>query len=472
MGLISGASNKIGKGARVLSQEIKETPQSKIYLVFIGLSLILIGMAIFFSPSVKALFDGWYYILTHPSIADFDGLSKPGHYGSAFLNSGLLLLCVMLIYGLTKTKITGLQIAAAMLIMGFAFYGKDIFNVWWPAIGVFIHAKMQKKPLSDVTAMAFFSASIAPIFSITAFGVAQVGTMAVDVSVGSVLLGACFGIASGMLISVIAPHLVNLHKGYVLFNVGFAAGIVGIFMYALRRATGIGHEQIPYVDIYDEAYVTGANLTLGIVLAIIFAYFIICGILLGGAKEYKQLFWYKGKGGNYVDKFGAAPSLINMGVLGFMVVAYVLIADIMVEGHLGGPLFAAIFTAVGFAANGVTTRTHLSLMCGVFISAFITGAITGAINGDPFLLAGMTKVGTRSMLLAAIFICGMCPVPGEHGFKAGIVAGIAHAVIVPYTGAFHGWMSLYNNGLALSLVATFLYPLYCKFGVKKDELPA
>jgi hypothetical protein len=147
----------------------------------------------------------------------------------------------------------------------------------------------------------------------------------------------------------------------------------------------------------------------------------------------------------------------------------VFIADILVEGHLNGPLFAAIFTAVGFGANGLTSRMHIPLMIGVFITGFIGGGVTGIIYGDPFLISAMTRVGTRTMLLAAIFSCGMAPIAGEHGFKAGVFVGSAHAFLVPYTGSFHGWMSLYNNGLSLSLIATFLYPIYSQMGHTKES---
>jgi hypothetical protein len=463
----------------MMSEDIKITPQSTIYLVFIGFAVILIGMAVFYSPSMEELFSGFIYILTHPSVADFDGLSKPGNLGSAHLNAGLVLLLVLLTYKLTNTTISGLQIASAMLAMGFAYYGKNCINIWWPVLGVFIHAMYQKKPLSQVTAMAFFSSAISPIFSAFAFGTTNLGYG----TPLAIMMGAAFGIFSGVLVSILAPHLVVLHKGYVLFNIGFAAGIVGIFMHSIRQSLNLGHSQaimneLPspslgyverYTDIGMDAYITGANFVLGPMLFIMFAYLIICGILLGGTKRYiRELRWYRSKAGNYVEKFGFAPVLLNMGFVGIAATAYIFFADMLVEGHLGGPLFAGVLTAVGFGANGVTVRTHLSLMLGVFLAAFFGGGIAGAIAGDPFFIAGMTRVGTRTMLLAALFICGMCPVPGEHGFKAGVIMGIAHALIIPYVGAFHGWMNLYNNGLALAIVATFLYPIYEKWGQPKE----
>jgi len=459
---------------------VKQASQSTIYFVFIGYGLILLAMAFYYAPSVEELFRGFAYILTHPSLADFDGFAKPGNLGSIHLNTGLLMFCALAVYKLTNTKISGLQIASAMLLVGFGYYGKNCFNVWWPVLGVFAHAIYQKKPLSDVTAMAFFSASIAPLFSVTVFGTTNLG-YATPLAFAT---GAVFGIASGVLVSIVAPHLVTLHKGYVLFNIGFAAGLVGIFMHSLRQSLNIGHSQeimheranasLGYIERYSElgmdAYKMGANYTLLPMLLIMFAYFIICGLAMGGWKIYfDQVRWYRSKAGNYVDKFGFAPVLINMGMVGLAATAYVLFADILVEGHLGGPLFAAILTAVGFGANGVTVRSHLSLMTGVFIIAFIGGGVTGLINGDPFLFSAMTRVGHRTYLLAAVFICGMCPVPGEHGWKAGVVMGIFHGMIIPYVGAFHGWMSLYNNGLALAIVATFLYPIYCKWGQPYEE---
>jgi len=72
------------------------------------------------------------------------------------------------------------------------------------------------------------------------------------------------------------------------------------------------------------------------------------------------------------------------------------------------------------------------------------------------------------MLLAAIFSCGMAPIVGEHGVLAGVIVGMIHSVLVTSTGMFHGWMSLYNNGLSLSLIATFLYPVYSRLGIKKE----
>jgi hypothetical protein len=245
--------------------------------------------------------------------------------------------------------------------------------------------------------------------------------------------------------------------------VGFAAGIAGLFLNSLRQELNIAHGILP-VELYqpDIHYVAGDNFTLTVTFVIVFIYLISAGLFLGGAKEYAGIRWYGSKAGDYVAKFGLGATLINMGVLGFISVGYVLFADVLGQAHLNGPMFAAVYTAVGFGAFGLTPRTFLPTVIGVFIASFIGGGIHAFSGGDPFLIGAVTRVGSLGMLLTAIFSCGMAPVPGVHGFKAGIVVGIFHAVLVPFTGAFHGWMSLYNNALSLSLVVTFLYPLYCR----------
>ena len=214
-------------------------------------------------------------------------------------------------------------------------------------------------------------------------------------------------------------------------------------------------------------YVSGNNVLLGSMFAILFAYLIIAGIALGGGGGFGKMFWHRSKGGNYVEKFGFSSSMINMGIMGFIGVAYVFATG----GHFNGCLFACIFTAVGFAANGVSVRMYLPTMIGVAIGALLTGGIAGAIAGESFVAAALVKVASRGMLLAAIFSCGMAPIVGEHGLLAGLFVGVVHSMLVPNTGAFHGFMSLYNNGLSMSLIATFLMPVYTLFG-KKKEAPA
>jgi hypothetical protein len=359
------------------------------------------------------------------------------------------------------------QIAAAMMVVGFAFYGKNPLNVWFPVIGVLLQTALSKKPLNSATAAAWFSTALSPIFSVLAFGTPVLG----EGSPLALALGAVFGIFGGVLVGVLVGYLPSLHKGYVLYNAGFAAGISGMIVNAIQKAVAIGHDKYPYVEVADAAgtpldYVSGANGTLSLALVLLFAYFIVVGLVLGGGKNYTKLLKLRSKGGNFVQEYGFNRSLVNMGVLGLVSTLYVFAT---VKGHLSGPVFGCIWTVAGFAAAGVSLRMHLPLMAGVYVTAFLTGGITGLVGGGEFLSAALSKVGSRGMLLAGIFSAGLSPIVGEFGSWAGVLVGVIHCVLVPNTGVLHGWMSLYNNGLSLSLIATFFYTVYSKLPLPKPQ---
>lgn len=438
----------------------KMAVKSQKYLVFGGLSLLLIGIGFYLCPDVSKLWEGFKTIATHPALLDLDALQMAGNFGTAFINSGLLLLCVLASYYIAKTDMQGVEIAAAMMVLGFGFYGKNLLNVWFPFFGVLLQAKFAKKSVSSSLALAWFSTALSPVFSVTAFGTEVLG-IATPLSIG---LGALLGITGGILVGILAGFLPKLHDGWVLFNAGFAAGLSGIFLNSIQKGFGIGHDRFPY-EATD--YVTGQNGKLTIILLILFGYLLLMGILLGGAKNYFKLFKYRVKSGNFVQEFGFATALINMFVVGMIALGYVHITG---TGQLAGPVYGCIWTAVGFASNGVTVKQYLPTMLGVYLMCIITGGVSGAIGGQDFLTAALNKVGSRGMLLAAIFSCGLSPIVGRYGFFAGLFVGAFHSILAPNLGSLHGWMSLYNNGLSLSLIATLYYPVYSKLAKKEASL--
>lgn len=425
------------------------------YLVFAGLAIILLAMGVILAPSLEALIDGYKAILQAPSTNDFDGLQAAGNFGSAFFNSGILVLIVLGIYKSLKVDMIGVHIAALMMVLGFSFYGKNIINIWWPMTGVILGALFDKKKISSVAPLIAFSTALSPVFSVLAFGTTEV--LGFGEPLGYVV-GIIGGIIAGFLLEVIADWMVKYHNGNVLFNAGFAAGIAGIGLYSVMQVIGLSHN----ITYEASDYVSGANIELGICLAILFGYLIIVGFILGGGSEIGKLVFKNAKGGNFVAEHGFGASLINMGINGFFVVAFVFAT---VKGQLAGPVFACIWTAVGFGANGVNLRTHAPLLIGVYAMNFIAGGVADMTAGEGavgFLEAGLIKAGSRGALLAAIFSCGLSPITAQYGFIVAILTGMLHAALVPNVGILHGRMSLYNNGLSLGLIAVFVAPLYDK----------
>lgn len=451
--VVIGRKLNILAEAKVVSGHIK-------YMIFVGLAAMLIVMGLVLSPSIPALIEGYKALLLHPALLDFDGLQQPGHFGAAFFNAGLLLLIVLAVYRFTKTDLQGIQIAAAMVVVGFSFYGKNILNIWFTIIGVLLCTALSKKSLSGGTALAWFSTALAPVFSVLAFGTPILGP-------GSPLaygVAALVGILAGVVVWVLAGSLPRHHEGFTLYNAGLAAGLAGMFINSLLVAFGLGHDRYPYAA---TEYISGQNGFLALFLLITFVYLALMGILLGGMERFQELAWYRAKGGNYVEQFGFGASLINMSLMGLIATAYVFVTG---TGQLAGPVFGCIYTAVGFAADGVSMRMYLPSMAGVFGMSFLAGGIMGLLHGESFFSTAIMEAGSRDMLMAAIFSCGLAPVVGRFGPWAGVFAGAVHSILLPHIGALHGWMSLYNNGFSLGLIAIFLYPVYAFLGDKASKV--
>lgn len=438
---------------------VEETPQGLKYLVFAGMAVILLVMGFVLTPSLPEIWAGFKRIATHPITLDFDALYWAENYGTAFVNAGIMLLLVLATYRLTKTDLQGVQIAAMMMATGFSFYGKNPVNVWFPIFGVCLHAFRHRRPLREDMALAWFSTSLAPIFNVMAFGTDALPSG----SPQAILLGILFAVVGGYIVAVLGSYLPRLHKGRLLYNAGFAAGLAGTFANAFQKTLGLGHDKFPYLD---EQYIHGENGLLTLLLIILFAYLIIVGLVLGGAKRYRRMLWLRCFGGNFIQQFGFGTSLINMGVIGLASCLYV---DLTSVGQLNGPVYACIFTAAGFAAAGVTIREFIPTLAGVALSSFLGGGINALLVGGNFLDGGLLRMGSRSMLLAAIFSCGLAPVVGTFGWLAGVFVGMVHSFLVPLTGSLHGWMSLYNNGFSMGIIVVFIFPMYSRLKIGKRE---
>ncbi|MDL2248171.1 DUF1576 domain-containing protein [Tyzzerella sp. OttesenSCG-928-J15] len=429
------------------------------YMVLAGLGVMLILIGIILAPSITELLEGYAIVLSHPSLTDFDGFMWAGNFGTSFVNAGIILLLVLIVFWFTDTDIEGMQIAAALVTTGFSFYGKNVINIWFPVIGVFLYANWIKRPFKEISALAFFSTALAPVFSVTAFATDWLP----HGGIAAVSIGALLGIFSGILVVIFADYLPNLHQGRLLYNAGFAAGIVGVIINAVQRVFNLGFERYPYLD---ENFVTGENHLLFFILAIICSYFVIVGIALGGFKNFKRLVWRSCYGGDFVREFGFAATIINMGTVGLVCCGYVFLT---VTGQFNGPVYACVLTAAGFSAAGVTLRMLWPTMTGVYLTSFFMGGINSFMAGGSFLAGAFAKTGSRGMVLSAIYSCGIAPSVGAYGWLSGVFIGATHSLLVTMTGAMHGWRSLYNNAFSLGLIAVFGYPLFSRVSLRKRE---
>ncbi len=437
-------------------QEIKPVGNTLRALVFIGLGILSIIIGFVLTPSLEGIAEGFRLQQSATGMLDLNTFMVvgEGNIGVPFINAGILLIVVMLTYLATKTNINGGAIAAAFMVYGFGFCGKTLWNVWPLFFGVIIHAIVNKKKINTVTGLAWFSAALSPMVSILSMytrfdGTSTMGEVAQFNSV-SFALAVVIGLIAGYFVAVFAGFLPEKHNGLTLYNAGMAAGLTGFFIFSLMKALGIAHSGP------SHEYPNIANGVLAACIAILLIYLLVAGLLIT-AKERSgiDLIVTKLYSGSAVEQFGFGPTLANMAVAGFACLLYWFLTR---TANAHGPLFACLFTVVGFASNGISVRTMLPIMCGVYLTSIIVGGTQGALQGNPFFESAFNYVGSKNMLIAAVFGCGMAPVVFKHGSWVGFLAGVIHSILVPNTGVLHGWMNLYNNGFCIGLVVTFFVP--------------
>ncbi len=400
--------------------------KNKCFLILSLLPVYFIAAGLVMQP-VDEIFRGIVEIIREPDflITDYFVI---GGVGASFVNAGVLtLICIGIMYALDM-NFDGHTITSTCLMFGFSLFGKNLLNIWMILVGVFLYARYHRTTVKRYLYVGFYGTSLSPIVS-------QVMHI-VDLPLPlRFLLCAATGIVIGFVLPPLSTHVHFSHKGYSLYNVGFAGGIIATVIVSVLKSFGFTIEA-------RLIWFTGQNQTFVILLSVLFGAMILYGILTDpmALEDYRSILRSYGLGGtDYYKSEGGAAVMINMGVNGLAAMLFV----IMVGGDLNGPIIGGIFTVVGFSATGKHLRNILPVMAGVLIAS---EAKSWSIT-DP------------SALLALLLSTTLAPIAGEFGILAGVIAGFLHSSVALNVGIVYGGMNLYNNGFAGGLVAMFLVPV-------------
>ena len=209
-----------------------------LFLISIGLSFMALAFA-FNSPA--AIWQGMLTILFSPAnlLTDYIQLANPG---ATLFNVGLMTLFTVSNIRLNKLPVSGSIIAGIFTMIGFSFFGKNLYNTLPIILGVFLYAKLVGQPFGEYVLHSMFGTALSPLVSAFSF------------SLGFPLpLGVALGIVSGLFVGLIIVPLslrfLQFHKGYSLYNIGFTAGIIGMFFMAVLRGFGM---EVPVVSILSH----------------------------------------------------------------------------------------------------------------------------------------------------------------------------------------------------------------------------
>jgi len=210
-----------------------------------------------------------------------------------------------------------------------------------------------------------FSTCLAPVVSQLTF------SSGFPVHIG-IVLGILFGILAGFLITPLSLNMYKLHEGYNLYNVGFTAGIIGIFANSIMKSFGINIEQQLILSNKYHLFFKSYLLIISILL-------IISGYMLNGKsfKGYGKITASAGKLlTDYVELAGYGLTLINMGLMGLTCMFFIFLTS----GVYNGPIIGGTLTVVGFSAIGNHPGNSIPIMIGVFFGGILEYTINPCHN--------------------------------------------------------------------------------------------
>ena len=408
------------------------------YLPFTFMAVInaaLMALA-FVVDEPSAVLSGFSQIIQSRSILVTDYVAIGG-IGATLLNVSIVGLSTVVMLIRLRVKPCGPHIMAMWLSMGFAFFGKNVFNMIPLTFGVWLHAKYTKSPFSKYYLAALLVATLSPSISEIAF-------LGIFSPIAEIAAGVFIGFLVGFIFPIISAESVKVHSGFQLYNMGFSGGLTATILATLFMNLGI--EIIP-----ADYWSTGNNVFFAKVLYSISAAMLIMGLFSGvGAEnlkasikkaldDFRKMHRHSGRlVTDYYDMYGKSV-YINMAVL----CAFGTSVALVLRSELNGPTLAGILTMMGFGSMGKHFRNVVPIVAGAVLSAHVN-------NWDP---------SEPANILAILFSSGLAPIAGAFGPVWGIVAGFLHVNVANYIGDLNQGLNLYNNGFAGGLVALFLLPV-------------
>ena len=415
-------------------KKLPQTNRTRITALVLVFSLSWIVTGFLVNSPVEVLAGEWK-IITSPGILITDYIAL-ANLGAAMLNAGLVTLLGLGLALLIKANFNGYLLAGLFTLAGFAFFGKNPFNILPIMLGVYLYDNFfSHEPMKNLIAPLLFGSTLGPVVGQIAFGF--------DLGWWGLALGIGVGIFSGILLAALMRHIYTFHLGYNLYNTGTTGGFVAMVIYMFLRGFGLNIESAFYWSTEYTGFLT-------VMTAALLVLTIVLGFVWGGSLNgYRKIWHNSGRlTADFVEISDLGTTLINMGIIGAIALAYIH----YVGGDVNGATLAGVFTVYAFGALGKHPRNILPIMLGVYLMCIPN--IWGHAEPGP--------------LLAALFCTTLAPLAGKFGVWAGIAAGALHLPMVMHVGSVHGFMNLYNNGFAGGL-AMLIIVGFIK-GLKPDIL--
>ncbi|MDD3417304.1 MAG: DUF1576 domain-containing protein [Lachnospiraceae bacterium] len=418
----------------------KEIGRKGLMVLFLFVPLLSVVMGISYSlmdGSFYTIIVGFKNIVLSPTIL-FTDFIEVGGIGAAFINVALIGFINFFLIYFYRLKINGPLIAAYFTVIGFSFFGKNIYNILPIYIGGYLYARYQKILMRDIIVVLMFGTALSPMISEISFS----GFLPL---LTGLVVAVLVGIFIGFVIVPLSSHMLKFHDGYNLYNVGFTSGIIGTVLTGFLRSFGITVEPVTIISEKNQMVTV-------MLLVIFFLALMTTGILINrrAVIDYVKIFSYRGRlFTDFTHLVGYGITFLNMSILGFACLFYV----ILIGGVVNGPVLAGIFTVTGFGAFGKHIKNCLPVVLGTIATALFFG----------------NDLSTTNIIISVLFSTTLAPIAGTYGTIAGLIAGALHMILVTNVGVIHGGITLYNNGFSGGIVASVMIPVIDAFIKEKKN---
>lgn len=402
-----------------------EKMHDRLCWVPLATAAVLLAFAVAAQPD-RSLLAGFWRIQISEAGLITDPMATGG-VGAALLNASLVLLLSTGLVRLLKVPFTGVSVACLYMMAGFALLGKNLVNITPIILGGWLFSRYRREPFSKYIYLILFGTCLSPMVSFLLTH-ARPGLR-------WIAMLAC-GVVIGFLLPAIAGFTVRVHQGYNLYNVGFAAGILGLGMASILKGFGVEFTN-------EQSWSREGHVLLCVMMVLLLLGLLAAGVVLGcrSWRDYRLILRHSGRAvADYILLDGPARTFVNMALVGAIGLAYLLAVGV----ELNGPLVCCLLSMVGFGAFGKHPANVIPLMAGAVLAAVLMVEVP------------LTSPG---VLLATLLCTGLAPIAGQFGWYWGVAAGFVHMTIVQNTGFLHGGMNLYNNGFAAGLVCMLMIPV-------------
>lgn len=423
-------------------------------LFFVCLSACFLVAAVIM-PDRGGMFTGFLKIMTRTCKISTNYFALGG-YAATFLNMGIVgLICTALCF-LPGAKPVNVTTLAVLLTIGLSAWGINPLNMLPTMLGVLLYCLVKgEKPGTQINAM-MFSTGIAPLISDLLFRYPNLEY------VGFHWMGLGLAVFVGLVIGFFLPaglaHSPNVHKGYDHYSAALPVGMTAFFLRAVLYTVALNQNT---GDLSTMAAPEIASWPITNLFCIVVFVFCILFALLMGCKprDYWMLLKDAGHGVSFIEKYGSASFLMNVGIFGLFVLLYYNLTG----GAWTSMTFGIVFCMLATSNSGSHPGNVWPIMAGYALTSMLFGWLYGG-EGE-FALT----LGNQAIMIGLCFANGLSPIAGRYGVGAGVLAGGLHYLLVTAVPAMHGGFCLYNGGFTAALVCLLLVPQLEKLCKTKEE---